>query len=131
MATISGKDVVDLTYNSQDLKAYVMSIDGLEEEEIITQYRAPGSAYKTTVLTGQYDHSDVTVKFIYDGSATGPAVKCAKGTSSTFTITLATGMSITGTAKVRKRTTGVPEDGSDTFDVVFVFDGAVTWDLAA
>ena len=108
-----------------------MSIDGLEEEEVITEWRAPGSAYKTRALTGQYDQSDITIKFIYDGTATGPAVKCAKGTSATLTLTFATGQMITGTAVVRKRTLGVPEDGHDTFDVTFAFTGAVTFDTAA
>lgn len=108
-----------------------MSIDGLEEEEVITEWRAPGSAYKTRALTGQYDQADVNIKFIYDGSASGPGVKCAKGTSAAFTVTLATGMSITGTAVVRKRALGIPEDGHDTLDVTLAFTGAVTWDLAA
>jgi hypothetical protein len=131
MAYYSGKDVTAVTYNSTDLKAFVMSIDGLEIEEITTRWRAPGATSKTTALTGQFDPSDVSIKFILDGAATGPAVKCALSTSATLTITLATGLSITGTAKVSKWALGIPEDGHDTLDVTFVWDGAATWDLAA
>jgi len=131
VAYYSGKDVTGVTFNSQDLKAFVMSIDGLEIEEITTRWRAPGSASKTTALTGQFDPADVNIQFILDGTATGPAVKCALSTSATLTITFGTGLSVTGTAKVSKWSLGVPEDGHDTFTVTFVWDGAATWDLAA
>lgn len=131
MAYYSGKDVSAVTFNSTDLKAFVMGIDGLEIEEQVTRWRAPGSVSKTTALTGQFDPADTTIKFILDGTATGPAVKCALSTSSTLTITLGTGLSITGTAKVGKWSLGIPEDGHDTLDVLFYWDGAATWDLAA
>lgn len=131
MAYYSGKDVVDFTYNTTDLKAFVAGIDGLEENEVVDQWRALGSAYKSSKLTGQYEQSDITVTFKLDGGATGPAVKCAKGTSSTLTITLATGLSITGTFVVRSRQVQIPEEGLDQLVVVFTADGTVTWDLAA
>jgi len=131
VAYYSAKDIVDCTFNSTDLKAFIMSIDGLEIEEVTTRWRAPGAVSKTTALTGQFDPADVTIKFILDGSATGPAVKCALSTSATLTITLVAGVSITGTAKVSKWSLSVPEDGHDTLDVTFVWDGAATWDLAA
>jgi hypothetical protein len=131
MAYYSGKDVVDITFNSTDLKAFVLGIDGLEIEQITTRWRAPGSVSKTTALTGQFDPADVSIHFILDGSASGPAVKCAQSTSATLTITLATGLSITGTAAVTKWAVGIPEDGHDTFDVTFQWDGAATWDLSA
>jgi hypothetical protein len=127
----SGKDVSACTFNSTDLKAFVLGLDGLEIEEIITRFRAPGSVSKTTVLTGQFDPSDVIIKFILDGSASGPAVKCALSTSATLTLTLGTNISITGTAKVIKWALGIPEDGNDTLDVTFAWDGGATWDLAA
>ena len=130
MAYISGKDVTAVTYNSTDLKAYVMGLDGLEIEELTTRWRAPGSVSKTTALTGQFDPSDTSIKFIMEGAAAGPAVKCALSTSATLTITLATGLSITGTAKVTKWSLGIPEDGHDTLDVTLTWDGAATWDLA-
>lgn len=129
MAYISGKDVFDVTFNGTDLKAYVMGIDGLEDEEVITSFRAPGSAYPKRVLTGQYNPGDPVIDFIYEGSANGPNKKCAKGTSSTLTITLKAGMSITGTAVVAKRRVGVPEEGADTLQITFMWDGAVAWDL--
>jgi hypothetical protein len=131
LAYYSAKDVVDVTFNSTDLKAFVMEISGLEIEQITTRWRAPGAASKTTALTGQFDPADVTIKFILDGTATGPAVKCAQSTSSTLTITLVSGLSITGTAKVTKWSLGIPEDGHDTLEVTFTWDGAATWDLAA
>ena len=131
MAYYSGKDCSAVTFNSTDLKAFVMEISGLEIEEITTRWRAPGSVSKTTALTGQFDPADVEIKFILDGSATGPAVKCALSTSATLTITLGTGLSITGTAKVAKWALGIPEDGHDTLNVTFAWDGAATWDLAA
>lgn len=131
MAYYSAKDVSAVTYNSTDLKAFVMELSGLEIEELTTRWRAPGSVSKTTALTGQFDPADVGIKFILDGSATGPAVKCALSTSATLLITLATGLSITGTAKVTKWALGVPEDGHDTLDVTLTWDGAATWDLAA
>lgn len=131
MAYYSGKDVVDVTFNSTDLKAFVMSIDGLEIEQLTTQWRAPGSVSKTTALTGQFDPAPVVIKFILDGTATGPAVKCAQSTSSTLTITLVSGLSITGTAVVTKWALGIPEDGHDTLEVTLTWSGAATWDLAA
>lgn len=130
MSYYSAKDFTSVTFNSTDLKAYVISIDGLEIEEITTRWRAPGSAYKTTALTGQFDTPDVTIKFMLDGSASGPAVKCAMSTSSTLTLGLASGLSLTGTAKVVKRALGVPEDGHQTLEVTFAWDGGCTWDLA-
>jgi hypothetical protein len=131
LAYYSGKDISAVTFNSTDLKAFVMGIDGLDIEEITTRFRAPGAVSKTTVLTGQFDPADPTINFILDGTATGPAVKCALSTSATLTITLGTGLSITGTAKVIKWSLGIPEDGSDTLAVGFAWDGAATWDLAA
>ena len=129
LSYFSAKDITAVTYNSTDLKAFVMGLDGLEIEEITTRWRAPGSVSKTTALTGQFDPGDTTIKFILDGSATGPAVKCALSTSATLTITLATGLSITGTAKVSKWSLGVPEEGHDTLDVLLLWDGEATWDL--
>jgi len=129
MAYFSGKDVSAVTYNSTDLKAFVMGLDGLGIEEINTRWRAPGAVSKTTALTGQFDPDDVSIKFILDGGASGPAAKCALSTSATLTITLATGLSITGTAKVTKWALGIPEDGHDTLDVTLTWDGAATWDL--
>lgn len=131
MAYISGADVTSISFNSVDLKAWTKGIDGLEEEEVITSFRAPGSAYPTRILTGQYNASDPTIDFIYDGAAGGPNATCAKGTSATLTFTLATGMTISGTAKVASRGVSVPEEGSDTFKVKFMWDGAVTWDIEA
>jgi hypothetical protein len=131
LAYYSAKDISAFTYNSTDLKAFVMEIGGLEIEEIVTRWRAPGSVSKTTALTGQFDPADVEVKFILDGTATGPAVKCALSTSATLTVGLGTNISITGTAKVVKWVLGIPEDGHDTFTVTFAWDGAATWDLNA
>jgi len=132
MAYYSAKDVSACTFNSTDLKAFVAGgINGLEIEAIKTQWRAPGSVSKTTSVTGQYDPAPVTINFILDGTATGPAVKCAQGTSSTLTIAVGTGLSITGTAIVSKWALGIPEDGNDTLDVTFDWNGAATWDLTA
>ena len=131
MSYYSGKDVTAFTYNSTDLKAFVSGGFDLQDEAVQTEWRALGSAYKSRKLTGQYDCPDFTVKFIYDDSATGPAVKCARGTSATLAIALATGISITGTFNVKSWGLGVPEEGYDTLDVTFSADGDVTWDLAA
>ena len=130
MAYYSAKDFTAVTYNSTDLKAFVMSLEGLEIEQLTTRWRAPGSVSKTTALTGQFDPADVVIKFILDDTATGPAVKCAQSTSATLTLTIASGLSITGTAKVTKWALGIPEDGHDTLDVTLTWDGAATWDLA-
>jgi hypothetical protein len=131
MAYYSAKDVTAFTYNSQDLKAFIAGGFELSDEGVISEWRAPGSAYKTRKHTGQYDCPDFTVKFMYDGTATGPAVKCARGTSATLTASLATGLSITGTFIVKSWGFAEPEEGDATLDVTFTSDGDVTWDLAA
>jgi len=131
VAYYSAKDCTAFTYNSQDLKAFLIGDISFNEEALKTEWRPPGSAYKSRKLTGQYDLGPVEVPFIYDDTATGPAVKCAKGTSATLTFTMATGLSITGVFVVTSWKFGMPQEGDDTFTVTLENDGAVTWDLAA
>ena len=129
MAYYSGKDVTAFTFNSADMKADVMSVDGISRDLIMTQWRGLGSAAKSSKSAGQYEEGEITAKFILTDSASGAAQKCALGTSATLTIGLATGMSISGTAVVRSVTLEIPEDGHDTLSVTFVPDGGMTWDL--
>lgn len=131
MAYLSRKDIADITYNSTDLKAYVISVSGLKEAETVEEWRPPGSAYMTRDLTGLFNYDPIVIEFVYEDSATGPNVKCAKSTSATLTITLVSGQSITGTFLVSEREVVVSDEGDNHLIVTFLNNGTVTTDFAA
>jgi len=131
LAYISKKDVVDCTYNSTDLKAYVVSISGLKIAAVMQEWHAPGSVSPSAADTGMRQQEPVVIEFLYDGTASGPCLKAALGTSATLTITLATGMSITGTFIVSDAEVQIVDDGDDKYVATFTPSGTVTWDLQA
>ena len=129
MAYHGWDEIVDITFNSTDLKAYVISIDGLEDEAVLEDFHPAGVVYPTPIATGTARHSVVTGTFMLDGGATGPAVKCAKGTSSTLTVTLATGLSVTGTFIANKVRSEMGPDQNHHLVVEFTPSGTITTDL--
>ena len=131
MAYYSAEDITAFTYNSQDLKAFINGDVEIADEAVKTEWRAFGSDYMSRKLTGQYNCPAISVPFVYDGTATGPAVICARGTSATLTVTLAANISFTGTFIVTNWSFGIPQEGLDTLVVTLESDGDVTWDLDA
>lgn len=131
MAYLSRKDVADVTYNSTDLKAYVVGISGLKEAETVEEWRAPGSAYMTRDLTGLFNHDPIVIEFVYEDSASGPNVKCAKSTSATLTVTFISGQNVTGTFLVSEREVVLGDEGDNHLIVTFLNTGTVTTDFAA
>lgn len=131
MAMYSWKDIVDVTFNTTDLKAFVLSISGIKENVKMQEFHAAGSIWPAPLDTGMRTHDNVTIEFLHDGGATGPAAKCALGTSSTLTITLGTGISITGTFVVSTIEVGVSNDGENKLTVEFTASGTITYDLVS
>lgn len=131
MAYYSAEDITAFTYNSQDLKAFINGDVEIADEAVKTEWRAFGADYMSRKLTGQYNCPPITAPFVYDGTATGPGVICARGTSATLTVTLASNISFTGTFIVTNWAFGIPQEGLDTIVVTLESDGDVTWDLNA
>jgi hypothetical protein len=131
MATYSWKDIVDITYNSTDLKAYILSISGVKANAKIQEFHAAGSVWPAPIDTGMRAHDNVTLEFLHDGGASGPAAKCALGTSATLTMTFATGLSVTGTFVVSSVEVGVSSDGENKLTVELTASGTITYDLTA
>jgi len=129
MAYHSWSDIDAVTFNSTDLKAYCRSISGLKTNVTMQDFHAAGVAWPAPVDTGMRSHDVVNIEFLFDGSASGPAVKCALGTSSTLTITLDTGLSVTGTFIVTGAEVQTGSDGSDILSVEFTPSGTITSDF--
>lgn len=131
MAYYSAEDITSFTYNEQDLKAFINGDVEIQDEAVKTEWRAFGTDYMSRKLSGQYNCPPIQVPFVYDGTATGPGVICARGTSSTLTVALGTNISFTGTFIVSNISFGIPQEGLDTITVTLESDGDVTWDLNA
>lgn len=129
MATYSWKDIADITYNSTDLKAYVLSVSGVKENAKMQEFHAAGSVWPAPIDTGMRTQDNVTIEFLHDGGASGPAAKCTLGTSATLTITFATGISMTGTFVVSSLEVSASNDGETKLTVEFTASGTVTYDL--
>ena len=129
MAYRSWKDIADITFNSTDLKAFVKGVSGIKQNVGLQNWTAAGSAWQTNTDTGQRSQDPIVVEFMYDGTATGPNVKCALATSSTLTITFFTGESITGTFIVSDVEVVVGPDQDNELNVTFTPTGVVTLDL--
>ena len=91
-------------------------------------FQPAGVAWPTPLDTGMRDNDPVVLNFMYDGSASGPAQKCALGTSATLTITFATGQSITGTAIVSEFEVAPDPQGDHKLNVTLNYTGTVTTD---
>jgi predicted secreted protein len=131
MSYRSWVDIVDITYNSTDLKAYVISVSGLKKSSVMQNWHSAGSAFPSADATGMYQQEPVVIEFVYDDGASGPNVKCAQDTSATLTITFVSGQSISGTFIVSEVEVGTSADGDNTLTVTLTPSGTVTWDLAA
>ena len=97
MAYWAWKDISAVTYNSQDLKGFVAGGFNVSGHAVLDDFKPAGSAWPTPLDTGGRSVDPITIPFKYDGSATGPCVKAALGTSATMTLTHATGQSVSGT----------------------------------
>jgi hypothetical protein len=131
MAYYSKKDIVDVTFNSTDLKAFLVGISGLKRASVMEEFFPAGSAYKTRAATGMYETDPVVIEFVYDGGASGPNVKCAQDTSATLTVTFVSGQSITGTAIVTETEVVISDDKDNHLMVTLQWTGTVTYDFAA
>ena len=94
------------------------------------EWVAAGSAWPTNSDTGQRRQDPITVEFTYDGGASGPAVKCALGTSSTLTYTFATGQSVSGTFIVSEVEPGFSPENLNILTVTFTPSSTITTDYA-
>lgn len=130
MAYRSWKDIADITFNSTDLKAFVRSVSGIKTTATLTEFHPAGAAYPAPADSGMRVHDPVVIEFLYDGSASGPNVKCAIGTSSTLTITFYSGESVTGTFISSDVEVGTSSDGNNILTVTFTPSGTITTDLA-
>jgi len=130
MAYHGWDEISAVTYNDTDLKAFCVGIDGLEDEAIMEDFHPPGSVYPTPIATGTSKHGVVTITWLLDGGAAGPAVKCAKGTSSTLTATIATGLSVTGMFIVSKTRIEMGADQNHHLVTELTPSGTITYDLA-
>jgi hypothetical protein len=131
VTTYSWKDIADITFNATNLRDWVNTVSGVKYAATIQEFHPAGSIWPTPLDTGMRKQDPITIEFIYDGAAAAPALKCAMGTSSTLTITFATGMSLTGTFIVTEVEMGLKSDGDHTLTVTFTPTGTITWDLAA
>lgn len=129
MAYHGWDEITAITYNNTDLKAYLIGIDGLEDEAVMEDFHPAGVAYPTPIATGTSKHGIVTCTWMLDGSASGPAVKCAKATSATLTATIATGLSVTGTFIVSKVRVEMGADQNHHLITELTPSGTITYDL--
>lgn len=129
MAYRSWKDIADITFNSTDLKAYVRSVSGIKQNVTMQEFHPAGVAWATPADTGMRSQDSITIEYMFDGSASGPNVKSALGTSSTLTITFYSGESITGTFICTSAEVGVSSDGSDILTCEYTPSGTITLDV--
>lgn len=97
MAYVGWKDITSLTCNSVDLKGWVVSVTGFHTVATMDDFHPAGAVYPTPLDTGERAADPVVLTFKADGAAGGPAATLPLGTSSTWTLTLATGISESGT----------------------------------
>jgi hypothetical protein len=91
-----------------------------------------GAAWPTPIDTGLRSLDPFTISFLYDGGgAASPPTACAVGTSSTYTLTFATGQTLTGTAIVESAEIQMGADHSHYWVATFRPSGTQTIDVAA
>ena len=129
MAYWAWKDISAVTYNSQDLKGFVAGGFNVSGHAVLDDFKPAGSAWPTPLDTGGRSVDPITIPFKYDGSATGPCVKAALGTSATMTLTHATGQSVSGTFIVSDFDFGETPEGVATYNPVFTPSGTITIDF--
>ena len=128
MAYWAWKDISAFTYNSQDLKGFIDGGFNVKYSATLDAFSPAGAAWATPLDTGQRAVDPIQVTFKYDGSSTGPAVKAALGTSSTLTLTHATGQSVTGTFIVTDVELILTPSNMDGLQITFAPTGTVTVD---
>jgi len=132
MATYSWKDIAAVSFAGTDLKSFVREVSGLKMSAVIDEYRSAGSAWLTRVDTGMRDHEDIVLTCTHDGGSSGtPATVLTLGASGTFTLTLASGQSVSCTAIVKDMEVQVSSDGLDRYVATLAPTGTVTYDLVA
>ncbi len=125
-------DDCTLVYNSQTLTTYVKSVSGVKYQATLDDFHPMGAAWPTPVDTGLRSHDPIVVEFVYDGGgAATPPTAAAVGTSSTLTLTLATGQTVSGTFIVSDAEIGISTEGSHTYTATFTPSGTITYDVAA
>ena len=97
MAYVGWKDVASITCNDVDLKSWLISISGLHTAAVMDDFHPAGAVFPTPLDTGERTADPVVLTFKADGAAGAPAATLPLGTSSTWTMTLATGISESGT----------------------------------
>ncbi len=125
-------DDCTFTYNSQNLTAYVRSINGIKWGAQLMDFHPLGAIWPTPVDTGLRNFETITVEFMYDGGgAATPPVAAALGTSATLTFVQGSSQSISGTFIVQSGEIGVSTEGSHTYTAEFVASGTVSIDVTA
>jgi len=131
MAAYSWKDAT-FAYNSQTLTAFVIDISGIKLNAVMQEFHPMGATFPTPLATGLYNEDELQVTFMYDGggAATAPTA-CAVGTSSTLTLTLATGQTVSGAYIVTGGELTMGPDQDHQYVATFTPSGTITWDVAA
>jgi hypothetical protein len=124
---LSFKDV-DFNFNSTSLKAYLREVSGLGLHCVKEDFQPAGVAFPTPQDTGMRNADEVVAVFEAEGSATGPNVKCALGTSATLTLTLGTGLTKSGTYWVSDVEPQLGADHNHYLQVTFCPTGTITDD---
>ena len=131
MAGYGFKDATFL-FNSQTLTAYVEDISGIKLNAMLQDFHPMGAVFPTPLDTGNRNHDAISVTFKYDGGgAATPPTACAVGTSSTLTLTLATGQTVAGTFIVSAGEVTMGPDQMHKYVAEFTPSGTITYDVAA
>jgi hypothetical protein len=128
VAYIGWKDITAITLNSVDLKGWVVSVSGLHYQAVMDDFHPAGVAFPTPLDTGERTGDPIVVTFKADGAAGGPNVTLTMGLSSTWTITLATGQSVTGTFIVSDIDYTVGYGNLNQIQVTGTPSGTITYD---
>lgn len=129
MAYHSWEDIDAFNFNSTELKTFLKGLSGIKDNVVLQEFHPAGVAWPTPVDTGMRNHDVIQAEFMMDGSASGPAVKCALGTSSTLTYTYDTGVSVSGTFIVSSAEMTTGPDGSNLLNIEFTPSGTIATDF--
>lgn len=125
-------DDAAVVYAAQTLTTYVKSISGVKYQATLDEFHPMGAAWPTPVDTGLRSQDPIVIEFMYDGGgAATPPTAAAVGTSSTLTLTLASGQTVSGTFIVSDAEIGISTEGSHTYTATFTPSGTITYDVAA
>jgi hypothetical protein len=122
------KDLSAVTINSVDLHAWTVSVAGLHYAAVIDDFKPAGTVWPTPLDTGQRTGDPIVIVFKADGAAGGPNVTCTMGLSSTWTLTLGSGISVTGTFIISDLEYTVADGGDNQLQVTGTPTGTITYD---